>query len=376
MSDESGDAQVSTSGTRTLAPGPLDAASIEYRLAALRETIRTWDWHASVLDAPAASVEEATPVLSNSKTAALAERREEQVPSSATTVAPDEARVHWEFIDEDPVRVDEVPSPPADILLASDERAQPVPWVVEPPPPFMTETQAVPVISETQAVPTPSEGGFGDIVDAPVKTSGPKHSAQGPFARMWAHPWTDLVALCLVVIVAVLVIVWGLRLAHKDPGSGSGPTAVTQTTTSQTAATTTRQATVAVPVTAAQLAQYQQYAGAFQTANTAAKTGLARAGTSPTLTQVTPVMANYLTALKLYNLQVHFVQWPASMQADVATDEAQLAALMNFVPSAANVGATGMGTWLSQLHAQAATLQTADNKIHQDLGLPASSILP
>jgi hypothetical protein len=35
-----------------------------------------------------------------------------------------------------------------------------------------------------------------------------------------------------------------------------------------------------------------------------------------------------------------------------------------------------MGTWLSQLHAQAATLQTADNKIHQDLGLPASSILP
>jgi hypothetical protein len=376
MSDEVSDAQVSTNGTRTLTPGTPRAASIEDRLAALRETIRTWDWRASLLEDSAASAEEPASVLSNAKTTVPAQMREEPVSSGTATVAPDQVREESELIDEQPVRVDEVPSPPADIPLASDEeQAQSVPLVVEPPP-SMTETQAVPVMTETQAVPTPSEGGFGDIVDAPVETSGPKHGAQGPFARLWAHPWTKLVALCLVVIVAVLVIVWGLRLAHKDPGSGSGPTAVTQTTTSQTAATTTTQAAVAVPVTAAQLAQYQQYAGAFQTANTAAKTGLASAGTSPTLTQVTPVMANYLTALKLYNLQVHFVQWPASMQADVATDEAQLVVLMNFVPSAANVGATGMGSWLSQLHAQAATLQTADNKIHQDLGLPASSILP
>jgi hypothetical protein len=376
MSNEVSDAQVSTNGTRTLTPEPPRAASIEDRLAALRETIRTWDWRASVLEDSVAPAGERAPVLSNTKTTVPAQIREEQVPSSAATVGPDEARVHWEFIDEDQVRVNEVPSPPVDIPLASDERGQSVPLVVEPPPPFMTETQGVPVISETQAVPTPSEGGFGDIVDAPVKTSGPKHGAQGPFARLWAHPWTKLVALCLVVIAAVLVIVWGLRLAHKDPASSSGPTAVTQTTTSQTAAATTPQVTVAVPVTAAQLVQYKQYAAAFETANTAAKTGLASAGSSSTLTQVTPVMANYLTALKLYNLQVHFVQWPASMQADVATDEAQLVAIMTFVPSAANVGATGIGTWLSQLHAQAATLQTADNKIHQDLGLPASSILP
>jgi hypothetical protein len=367
MSDEVSDAQVSTNGTRTLTPGTPRAASIEDRLAALRETIRTWDWRASLLEDSAASAEEPASVLSNAKTTVPAHMREEPVSSGAATVAHDEVREGSERIDEQPVRVDEVPSPPADIPLASDEeQAQSVPLVVEPPP----------SMTETQAVPTPSEGGFGDIVDAPVETSGPKHGAQGPFARLWAHPWTKLVALCLVVIVAVLVIVWGLRLAHKDPGSGSGPTAVTQTTTSQTAATTTTQAAVAVPVTAAQLAQYQQDAGAFQTANTAAKTGLASAGTSPTLTQVTSVMANYLTALKLYNLQVHFVQWPASMQADVATDEAQLVAIMTFVPSAANVGATGIGTWLSQLHAQAATLQTADNKIHQDLGLPASSILP
>ena len=38
----------------------------------------------------------------------------------------------------------------------------------------------------------------------------------------------------------------------------------------------------------------------------------------------------YLQAVKVYNLQFHTVQWPATMQVDVAADEAQLTAFITF----------------------------------------------
>jgi hypothetical protein len=390
MSDAVSDVQASTNGTQGLEAGIIHAASIEDRLAALRETIRTWNWRASVLEASPASAEEPAPVVSSVHTAAPAHLREEPVHSSAVTGAPDEVRGESAFIDEEPVRVDEVPIPPpaatpqesegereqpvaqaaqaaqaahAAVPLASEElQDQSGPQAVDPSPPARVETLAAPAISETQAA--APEGDSDDV----VPSRAPKHGAKGPLARMWSLRWIKVVALCLAVIVAVLVIIGALRLVHTNPSPISGLTVVTQNTPSQAGATTT--------ITAAQLARYKAYTDHLNTASAAAKTKLSNAGSAPTLAQVTPVTAAYLRALKLYNLQLHSVQWPSSMQADVANDEAQLGALMEFVPSVTDAGTTGMATWISQLQAQASSMQTADNKIHQDLGLPASSTLP
>jgi hypothetical protein len=406
MSDDASDAEVSRNGTRTLAPQPLDPASIEERLAALRGTVRTWDWRAALLDAPPPPTKDASvapssvqapppPALAVEPALSTApypsESRERQVLASTETAATRE-EVPRDPINTagQPVLTDETAIPPQEVLSASQvispasEEAQSALITVSPPASGETTavpvvTEAVPVVAESVVAPAQSDEGFGDFFETPVGAAPEQqHGPYGPLTRLWAHPWTKLAALCLVVVVAVLVIIGGLRLAHKNPDSGSGPTPTTATlpTTKSAATTSTTQAAAAIPVTAAQLAQYKQYSTAFEAANAATKTGLAGAGASPTLAQITPVVASYLNALKLYNLQFHYVQWPASMQTDISTDEAQLSAMMNFLPSVGSIAATDAATWLSELHAQATTLQAAEDKIHQDLGLPASSSLP
>jgi hypothetical protein len=405
MSDNVSDAEVSRNGTQTLAPQPLGPASIEERLATLRETVRTWDWRAALLDAPPPPTEDAPLAPSSVQTPprpahaaepALStapyptESREEQEPPS-TNAAASRAGVPQDQISTEgqPAHTDEAVIPPLEVLSAPQatspaaEEAQSVLIAVSPPAPSDMQavpvvTEAVPAVADSAVASAQSDRGFGDFFEAPVVAEPElQRGPDGPFTRLWAHPWTKLAALCLVVVVAVLVIVGGLRLAHRNPESGSGPapTTVTGPTTDGAATTSTTQAAAAIPVTAAQLVQYKQYSAAFEAANATTKTGLAGAGASPTLAQITPIVATYLNALKLYNLQFHYVQWPASMQTDVSADEAQLSAMMNFVPSVGSIAATDAATWLSELHAQATTLQAAENKIHQDLGLPASTSL-
>jgi hypothetical protein len=405
MSDDVSDTEASKNGTRTLAPQPLDPGSVDERLAALRETVRTWDWRAALLDAPPPPTEDAPAAPSSVQTPpppALAaepapsnapyptEPRDEHVlagtDASATRagIPQDQSNAEGQSAHMDEAAVPQEVLSAAQAISPASEDAKSVLIAVSSSASSDTQavpvvTEAVPVVSDSAVAPAQPDQGFGDFFEAPVVAAPePQRGQDGPFTRLWAHSWTKLAALCLVVVVAVLVIVGGLRLAHKDPESGSGPapTTVTAPTTDGVTTTSTTQAPAAIPVTAAQLAQYKQYSTAFEAANATAKTGLAGAGASPTLAQISPIVASYLNALKLYNLQFHYVQWPASMQTDISNDEAQLSAMMNFVPSVGNIAATDTATWLSELHAQATTLQAAENKIHQDLGLPASTSLP
>lgn len=137
-----------------------------------------------------------------------------------------------------------------------------------------------------------------------------------------------------------------------------------------------RAATFVAPIPAAQLTKYEQYAQALQTANDTATKGFVGAGSTPTPAQIGAVVAPYWTALNLYDFQLHFIQWPASMQTAIAVDHAQLKSLMSFLKSISLVSPTGMNLWLSDLHNRTNTTQTADNQIRQDLGLPSSSSFP
>ena len=124
------------------------------------------------------------------------------------------------------------------------------------------------------------------------------------------------------------------------------------------------------------MAKYTQDAQGLQQANEVATKAFDDAGSTPTQAELAPTVTSYRTALNLYDFQLHFITWPASMQAAIAADHAQFKSLMSTLQSFAAVSPTGMSAWLSQMHDQAGTTQTADNQVRQDLGLPSSSSFP
>ena len=130
------------------------------------------------------------------------------------------------------------------------------------------------------------------------------------------------------------------------------------------------------PIDSAQLTQYEGYAAGLQTANGTAAKAFVDAGSTPSTTQLAPAVTAYGSALNLYDFQLHFIAWPASMQPAIQYDHAQLKALMSFLQSFSIVTPTGMSAWLTDLHNRAGTAQSADNVIRKDLGLPSSSSFP
>jgi hypothetical protein len=175
----------------------------------------------------------------------------------------------------------------------------------------------------------------------------------------------------LAGVVAVVLIIWGLRIATKSPSSGAP---LTTTTTSSPAQHTPQVA----PISAAQMTLYDGYAAGLKNGNEAATRGFVGVGSThvPTQTQLAGVVTSYWVAVNLYDFQLHFIQWPASMQTAIAVDHAQFTALKSFLQSFNIAAPTGMNAWLAQLHDRTRTTETADNQIRKDLGLPSSSSFP
>ena len=90
----------------------------------------------------------------------------------------------------------------------------------------------------------------------------------------------------------------------------------------------TTASTVVVPLTAAQLTQYKGYAAGMQRANVTATKSFVGAGSTPTQSQLAQVVSTYGAAVNLYDFQLRFIQWPASMQAAITVDHAQLESLV------------------------------------------------
>ncbi len=329
-------------GPPSLAAPPRRTPSVDERLEALMETVRTWDWRAGSLEAGPPRADQATLPVSDLAMTATAEGREDSRPLT---------------------------SGPYPLHSAADTRTV----VLEPTPPHDTDPP-VPVDStdDTQTVvlePMPP------LVSSPSEP-GPTRRADtghGPIDRLWSHRWTKVAVLFLAAAVVVFLIIWGLRLTGKSPGASAPP----PTTPPQHAAVhTTHHKAFVAPISTAQLAKYQQFARGLQTANAAATGVFVGAGSTPTTPQLAPAVAAYRSALNLYYFQLHFIQWPASMQPAITDELAQLSALVSFLQSISFVSPTGMSAWLSQMHTRTGTAQTADNEIRLDLGLPSSSSFP
>jgi len=247
-----------------------------------------------------------------------------------------------------------------------DPRADTQTVVLEPTPGPVTVPPAV----------LPVQEGASGGTTAPPSEPGPEgRSAEtkpGPFRQLWSHRWTKVALLCLAAAVAVVVIIWGLRSAHKSPSEGAPPA----TTAPPHHVVHTAPKTLVVPLPAAEVAKYQQYAAGFQTANATANHAIVAAGSAPTTAQLASPVTAYGTAVNLYDFQLRFITWPSPMQPAITVDHTQLEALVSFLKSFGYVTPSGVGTWLSELHTRAATAQAADNKIRRDLGLSSSSSFP
>jgi hypothetical protein len=347
------------------APSSLNGQWVDERLEALLQTIRTWDWRAEVaeVDPPPADVATTT------------------VPHPATTTSIE--------AQEEPQLLVRDPSPFRGIADTQPLVIEPTPRSVAVAPP--TETDAPPVKavalpSETVDPPVevapplevdPSvEGTLGDVAVDRTSWFGhepePEPEPDGPIRRLWSHRTTKLAVLGLTAVVVVVLIIGGIRLFAKSPGS-PGPSA---TTVTQPASRPVHHNHFVAPISAEQLTQYQRYAAALQNANLAAIRGFDRAGSTPTTAQVVLVVVAYRTAVNLYDFQLHFIQWPQSMQSAIEADHAQLQTLTSFLQAFSSVTPDGVPAWLTQLHNRTGFTQTADNVVRRDLGLPATSSFP
>lgn len=188
---------------------------------------------------------------------------------------------------------------------------------------------------------------------------------------IWSHPTVKLAAFIVVAAVIVLAVVLGIRHFATN-SSGSGPSLTATVPASHPA----HHAAFIAPIGAAALAQYQGYAAALKNGNETAASGIAKAGTTPTASQLVLVVVAYRTVVNDYNYNLHLIQWPASMESAIAAESGQLGALGNYLQSFASVSPTGVSSWLVQFHALSNTIQTDDNTVRKDLGLPVESAFP
>jgi hypothetical protein len=423
---------VTTNGTHKVAdaesptraaqePPPLDDQSIDERLEALQQVIRTWDWRAPTVEVGPAPAE----MVATAATTSTAPHQESDSPVRDPSPFEAAANTPPVFVkpttrsfpvvpptEADVPPTDSVAPPIAATAPATEENTSPIDTTVglpieadgpsseavSPPigqtvPPIAatdpvtetldpgTEELALPVLPVESAAPPLEvdqsvQGTTGEARVDGTTWFGQEPEAEpepdGTMRRLWSHPWTKFALLAVAAAVVVVLIIAGIRIFAKNPSS-AGTTASSVT---QPASRPVHRSHFVAPISAAQLAQYRGYATPFQNANVVATRDFVKAGSTPTASQVVLVVVGYRDAVNIYNFQLHFVHWPQSMQSAIETDHAQLQALLSFLQAFSSVAQNGVPAWLSQLHDRSSSTQVADNVVRKDLGLPASSSFP
>ena len=377
MNDQSGHAGVITNGTSKVTDAKpaqptregrasISARSIDERLEALMETVRTWNWRTVSLEAGLPPTDQTTLTVPGPPPIATATARENLEPLAHGPYMV-QASAGSGPADTQPVVLEPTHSPVTDPFVPDEVPVDP-----------NADTQTV-LLEQTPrpvtdlSLPVDPEDASDDTGAPPARGPRPwTETWHDPIDRVWSQRWVKLAVLCVAAAVVVFLIIWGIRFAARSPGAGTP----SPTTVPRRAAVHIHHHAFVAPIPAAQLARYQTFAQGLQSANAAATGAFVGAGSTPTTTQLAPAVTAYRAALNLYDFQLHFIQWPASMQPAITVEHAQLEALVSFLQSLPYVSPTGVSPWLSQLHVRAATAQTADNQVRQDLGLPGSSSFP
>jgi hypothetical protein len=335
----------------------MNGRSVDDRLDALLETIRTWDWRTARDDRGAPAADVATAIAPPQTATVPNEIREAtdrpQLDPSLDTAGPPATEV------PDQIDVDEPPATGPERVRV-DGATQPV--KVEP----VRDTGITPEEPARYESEDAAAAWFDDVAELKPEP----HAIR----QLWSRRWVRIVAVCLAVAVPVVLIIGAIRVTTNS--SPSAPPATTAGPASNASSSSHHRSPHVAPIDSAQLTQYKAYAESLRTANVSVDQGLVNAGSTPTEAVLAPVVASYLSALDLYRLRVHSMQWPASLQTDVTIDEAQLKTLTDLLVFLPAANPATLNVWLSQLHHDASIVQDTDNQVRHDLGLPALSSFP
>jgi hypothetical protein len=369
--------------------GRPDAASIDERLAAIVEVIRSWDWRSS--DVVEAAAPERPP--SEGRHAA----RHASGPLAACPEVPRRRPTTPKHVAEDrrpfgakpflapagvpadrPVRslagepaprqappkpIDAGP-PPAEAMthVAFD-----APREVRPPrivaPPMTAPTHAAEPVGAAMRIPNlappPTRAPSVDPAIAPAaRDSGRTRSPQ-----RWHR-----VALWAVAAAVVVTVVAVIRM--NAPGATSGsltPTTVPSKSSAAPAAL--------IPVSRSVKSAFVAASASLNAANDTVTQALA-SSSGQSVAQITQELNPYATALNTFLVKLHLVTWPETMQVPSEDLTLRTQALATFISTISSVNATTLGAWVSQFHALASSTETAANLIRRDIGLRNTSSYP
>jgi hypothetical protein len=429
MSDQPGAIGTTTNGNHPSAdPEPTSAGgriaraystqSVDERLEALMQTIRTWDWRSASVEPEAPSMSDPDAPLASAQIRSVPTTVPEG-PEIAPVVPPPPAADARTLIDPSPRHAMVAPLP-------GEQPDAPVPSPVPPPPATSqdppTLTSAAPVEppavvdsheipSATTVEPPPTEQPQATVATSvPAPRAAPQDPATlivpTPAPQFAALPGSDevppsaeglqpdiapsveapetknssrikVVLLCIGALVVVLLIIGAIRL-FSDKNQGSGPTEPSPTTavTRPTTHTAVTAAQAPLPIPSAELSQYEQYAQILSAANTTASKSLTGSGAARTPAELVPVATIYATALNTYSLELAYIKWPATLETAVKADQGQLVILASYLKSIDAVSATGLDAWLAQMKAQATTTESLDNALRQELDLSKTTTFP
>jgi hypothetical protein len=442
MSEQSGSLGTTTNGKHPIADNepttslgaqraqPYSAQSVDERLEALMQTIRTWDWRSPSAEPDPPPVGEPGQPLASAQISSVP-TRDHKGPDAIPVVLPRPAAPNVQnppapnaqnLIDPAPrhARANALPGEQPDAAIPT-----PVPSPPEMPQGPPTPISAAPVqqsaVVDSHEIPSaatvaPLPVEQPDAAPPSVLPSAPEAAPDPPTLAVatpvqqsatvlgtheapstaWSfqpdsvpgvESYPDaletkrrarirVVVLCVAALVVVLLIIGAIRLfSSKSQGSGPSeppPTTAVTTTTSHTAASADQ---APLPIPSAELTQYERAAQALNVANTTATKALVgQAALTPG--EVVPVATIYSTALNTYSLELAYIQWPASLETAVKADQAQLVITANYLKSIDTVSPTGLNSWIAQLRAQATTTETMDNALRQELDLPKTTAFP
>lgn len=385
---------MSTNGTRSIndeesagamghPSSPFDDGATSDRLAALKQTIQSWDWRTALDDAGTPPAEASRPDSQSPVPEDGATSGHSDAPGWTSTSA--DVLERQQIAEQPPAQR---PTPAETTSAVADLPVLPEPltraFVPAETPPASVPAPAATVTRDSASSP-PAPGHVDNPVDhrdaaswvglePEIKPESGSRRSRRRHERLWTkavqeHPWIKGAVMGAAAVVVVLLIIMGIRLVARGGSAPPAPAPVNKSASSQAHH-------VVVPISASDLAKFKGYAAGIDKANTVATRALVDTNTTPSLSKVTAVVSTYRGALNLYYFQLHFIHWPASMASATQIDYGQLSALLSFLQAFSSVDSAGIAPWVSQLHNRTEMAQTADNEVRQALGLPATSTFP
>ncbi len=191
--------------------------------------------------------------------------------------------------------------------------------------------------------------------------------ARPPGSRQWGKylPW-------IVAAVVVIVVVGIIRLTSSKSPDALTPTTVTTTTAAPNSSTTTSAAGSAVSTNKT---AYLTAANQMDVANAAATHGLAGAANT-SVPQVTAVMTQYQKGLQTFVFAVHRLHWTGTTLASSDQLTMEIQTMVTYLSTVSTLNTTNLHPWLNRFNLLATSIQTADNTVRGQLGIPTTRSYP